>query len=131
MGVLEVMLDSLLLNCYVLLSCSFSAILVAEVRASSNSGALGERQLFLYSHVHPKERRHAHSLWCAGEWRICAETSDDVMGVRIVLGDLGIGFYKRPKPSGGCILFFGEPLSPTGTAVAKGCVEKYQYDSFS
>ena len=47
----------------------------------SNSGALGERQLFLYSHVHPKERRHAHSLWCAGEWRICAETSDDVMGV--------------------------------------------------
>ena len=47
----------------------------------SNSGALGERQLFLDSHVHPKERRHAHSLWCAGEWRICAKTSDHVMGV--------------------------------------------------
>ena len=66
---------------YVLLSCSFSAILVAEVHASYNVGALGDRQLLLDSHVHPKERRHAHSLWCAGEWRICAKTSDHVMGV--------------------------------------------------
>ena len=40
-----------------------------------------DRQLLLDSHVHPKERRHAHSLWCAGEWRICAKTSNHVMGV--------------------------------------------------